>query len=240
MKSIRYITILVLLIIVSSCNFQYNIKSIDGNGNVLREEFEILEKIDIIKASAGLDVEIIYGPRQHVVIEADENLHEYISTDLKNGILDVTTSRNIRTAKSKKVTVVYVDIEGIHASSGAQVYAPTELVSNSLDLKTSSGAKLNANVISRELTAQSSSGSSMTLKGQALNFNSKASSGSELDARELKGIYCTARASSGANIFLNIEKSLDARASSSGSIQYSGDPEVVNQNTSSSGRVIKM
>lgn len=240
MKIINFIAAFLIVISASSCNFQYNIKSIDGNGNVIREEFKVAEKIDFIKASAGLEVEIVYGPLQTVIIEADENLHEYISAELNNGILNIKSTRNIRKAKAKKVTVIFVDIEGIHASSGSNVYTTSEVVSNSLDLKVSSGAKLNVSAVVKDLSAQSSSGGKLTIVGQVLNFNSKASSGSEIEARELKALYGNSRASSSASIFLNIERALDARASSSGRIQYTGEPEVINQKTSSSGSIRKM
>lgn len=240
MKLTNLTIILFIAITTSSCNFSYTHKNVDGNGNVVREEFEISEKIDVIKASTGLDVEIIFGSKQMVIIEADKNLHEYISTELNKGVLDITSTRNIRKAKAKKVTVIYVDIDAVQASSGAKLIGPTELVSNNLDLKASSGAQMDLIVLAKELTAQASSGGTITLRGQARNFGSKASSGSSIDAKELKAIYCTSRASSGGSISLNIERSLDAKASSGGEIKYQGEPEVVTQNTSSSGRVRKM
>lgn len=240
MKLVRYTLLLLIAVTASSCDFGFTINSIDGNGNVVREEFFVDEKIDLIKASNGLDVEVTYGPQQIVIIEADENLLEYISTDVKNGVLHIKTTRNIRKSKSKKVTVVYVDIEGVHASSGANVKGTSNVVTNNLDLKVSSGAQMSLTVMAKELTAKSSSGGTMTLRGQARTFDSKASSGSTIDAKEMQAIHCTSRASSGANITLNIERSLDAKASSGGDIRYQGEPEVVNQNTSSSGSVRKM
>lgn len=240
MKILKYTTLLLIVLTASSCDFRFTINNIDGNGNVTKDDRIFSEKIDVIKASNGLDIEVVNSTVQVVSVEADENLQDIIETEFKNGVLYVRTTKNIRKAKSKKVTIAFVELDGIHASSGANVKGLSGVVSNNLDLKVSSGAQMDLTVMAKELAAQASSGGTITLRGQARTFGSKASSGSTIDARELQAIYCNSRASSGANITLNIERSLDAKASSGGDIRYLGNPEVVNQNTSSSGSVRKL
>lgn len=240
MNTIKITALFLVLFTLSSCDFQFTIGSVEGNGDVTVEEHIFSEKIDNIKVSNGLLVELVHSQIQHVSVEADDNLHEYIELEFVNGTLTVKTTKNIRKAKSQKVTIAYVDLESIQASSGSTVKGLPGMVSEELNLKASSGAQISLSVLAKELSAQSSSGSNISIKGQARNFNSKASSGSSIDARELQAIYCTSKASSGANITLNIQRSLDAKASSGGDIKYYGEPEVVTQNASSSGRVRKM
>lgn len=240
MKLIHYFTLLSLVLLSTSCDFHFTISGIDGNGNVTIDKRVFTEKFEKIKVSNGLEVEIVSGTEQIVNVEADENLLEVIETELKNGTLYISANKNIRKAKSKKVYVGYVDLNTIYGSSGSSIKGSSDIISDNLDLKVSSGAQMNLFVIAKELTAQSSSGANLTVKGQTLNFSTKASSGSAIDAKEMQAVYCTSRASSGANITLNIEKSLDAKASSGGDIRYQGNPEVINQNTSSSGSVRKM
>lgn len=239
MKLIHYFTLLSLMLLSTSCDFHYTLTGIVGNGNVTLDKRVFNEKFEKIKVSSGLDLEVVYSTEQIVNVEADENLLDVIETEYKNGTLYISANKNIRRAKSKKVYVGFVDLNAIHASSGSSVKGSSDIVSDNLDLKVSSGAQMNVFVLAKELTARASSGANLTVKGQTLNFSTKASSGSAIDAKELQAVYCTSRASSGANITLNIEKSLDAKASSGGDIRYQGNPEVVNQNTSSSGRVRK-
>lgn len=239
MKLLKFTFLLLIIATTTSCDFIISVGGIDGNGNVVKDDRIFSEKIDVVKASNGLDVEIVNSTVQVVSVEADENLQDVIETKFKNGVLYVSTTKNIRKAKSKKVTIAFVELDGIHASSGANVKGLSNVVSNNLDLKTSSGAQMSLTIISKELSAQSSSGANLTLRGQARNFNSKASSGSTIDAKDLQAIYCSSKASSGAKITLNVQRSLDAKASSGGDIRYYGEPEVITQNASSSGRVRK-
>lgn len=231
---------LILLTITSSCEFSFPFNSIEGNGNVIKDERVFSEKIDVVRASTGLEVILMESMVQSVTVEADENLIEVIETNFDNGVLHIKTNENIRRAKSKKVTVSFVRLEGIEASSGANLKSISTIVSDNLYLQTSSGSQMDVTVLSKELTAKSSSGADMKIRGQALNFNSKASSGSSINAKELEAIYCTSKVSSGADIVLNVKRSLDAKASSGGDIKYYGEPKVVNQNKSSSGSVKKL
>lgn len=240
MKFLKVSFLVFILIIANSCVFNLPFESIEGNGNVIKDDRMFKEKIDVVKASNGLEVFLVESYLQIVSVEADENLQEHIITELIDGTLYVKTDKNIRNAKSKKITIAFVELEGLQASSGASIKSLSSMLSDDLYVKASSGSQMDLSLVARELIAESSSGSTINLRGQARNFSSKASSGSSIDAKELESIYCTSKASSGAGITLNIIRSLDAKASSGGNIKYYGEPEVVNQNKSTSGSVRKM
>ncbi|OIP51402.1 MAG: hypothetical protein AUK33_04360 [Flavobacteriaceae bacterium CG2_30_34_30] len=225
----------------SSCNINYLIGGIEGNGNVTKIERKTTEKITSIKAANGLDVIIVNSTAQLVTVETDENLHDIIETKLEDGTLYIKATKNIKKAKSKLVMVAIFDnLDAIEASSGANIKSITTVFSDNLYVKSSSGASIELNVLAKNLTVKSSSGSSIVLNGQSLQLDTKSSSGSSINANDLSANHATAKASSGATISLNVESSLNAEASSGGEISYRGDPKVVNKNASYSGNVKKM
>lgn len=236
MKTTNLILIIGVSLILSACNFNFGKK---GNGNVVTQERSITENFTEVRGSAGLDVYLTQGTENKITVEADENLQQFITTDIKGGKLNITTSENIGWSKAKKVYVTFIELNNIEASSGAEVVGNSTIKSEILSLKSSSGADMKVEVFSRELTAQTSSGSEMTISGKASSFTGKASSGSDLNAKELLTIDCKAEASSGAEITVNVKDKLDARASSGADISYYGSPTSVNTNKSSSGSVNK-
>ncbi len=240
MKFLKVTFLVFVFIIASGCEFNLPIGTVEGNGNVIKDDRIFSEKINAIKISNGLELFLIESHLQVVSVEADENLQEHIITELIDGTLYIKTNKNIKNAKSKKVTIAFVELEGLQASSGATVKGLSNMLSNNLYLKASSGSQMNLSIMAKDLIVESSSGSIINLRGQARKFNSKASSGSSINASDLEAIYCTSKASSGSEIILNIKGTLDAKASSGGSIKYYGEPEVVNQNKSSSGSVRKI
>lgn len=236
MKTKHLVLVVILSLVFSSCNFNFGQK---GNGNVITKERIVTENFNEISGAAGLDVYIEQGNENKITVEADENLHQYILTDIKNGKLTIRTSENIGRATAKKIHVTFIEVNKIGASSGAELVGNSLIKSEVLFLDCSSGAEMKIEVLSKEITAQASSGADMQLAGKATSLNGNASSGSKIDAKDLATLNCQAETSSGAKIIVNVKEKLDARASSGGEIVYYGNPTSVNAHKSSSGSVKK-
>jgi hypothetical protein len=73
----------------------------------------------------------------------------------------------------------------------------------------------------------------------AKSINLKANSGSNIKAGDLLSENCTVKASSGANIWIKVQKSLNASVSSGGNLWYSGEPGSLDVAKSSGGNVFK-
>ncbi len=239
MKTKIILATLFSAMLLSACHFNLNIGE-DGNGNVVTEERSVNEDFNEVKGSAGLDVYLTQGDENKIVVEADENLLQYIETNVENGMLHITTTENIGHSKAKKIHVTFKELNTVEASSGADVTGKSVIKSERLSLKSSSGADLNVEVFSKELTAKTSSGADLTISGKTSSLNADASSGSELDAKELLTLNCDAEASSGGEVTINVKEKLETRASSGGEINYYGNPVSVNSNKSHSGSVHKM
>ncbi len=239
MKTQNIIITFGLAFLLSACHFNINTGE-KGNGKVVTQERNVSDEFTEVKGSAGLDVYLTQGDENKIVVEADENLLQYIETDIENGKLHVTTSENIGRSKSKKVYVTYKQLSNIEASSGADVTGNTVIKSEFLSLKSSSGADLNVEVFAKDLTAKTSSGADLRVKGKASSLIADASSGSEINAKDLLVISCNAEASSGAEVTVNVKEQLETHVSSGGDINYYGNPVSVNSNESHSGSVHKM
>jgi len=239
MKSINLIILSIIALILSSCIMNIN-NGEKGNGNVVTEERDVTENFTEVRGSAGLDVYLTQGEENKILVEADENLLQYISTDIENGKLHVTTSEDIGRSKAKKVYVTFTELNNIEASSGADVIGNSLIKSQNLSLRSSSGADLNVEVFSQDLVIKSSSGSEVQVSGKASSLKADASSGSTIDAENLLAAYCNAEASSGAQVSVNVKDKLETNVSSGGSIEYYGNPLSVDSNKSHSGSVKKM
>lgn len=240
MKTLKILIAVVAVTALTSCNFDINFGQVNGNGNVTTEERPVSSDFDQVKGSAGLDVYLTQGDENKIVVEADENLQEFIETEINNGKLHVTTIKSIGRSKAKKVHVTYVNVNHVAASSGADVIVNSVLKNENITLDASSGADLEVEIMAKEVFAETSSGADIKVTGKATSLKASASSGSELNARELLVINCKADASSGGDIVVNVKEKLQSEASSGGNIKYYGDPAAVSKNDSHSGSVRKM
>ena len=240
MKSIKIAAILFVSAIMTTSCIDMSWNSVSGNGNVTTEERPVTEDFTSVRGSAGMDVYLTAGDENKIVVEADENLMPIIKTEIVNGKLKIWADQNISRSKSQKVHVTYVKLEGIEASSGADVIGNSVVKSEFLTLKSSSGADLEVDVMAKDLFADVSSGADLKVSGRATKLQAEASSGSDLKARELEVKICEAKASSGADITVHVTDEMVGKASSGGDIKYYGDPTAVSVKDGASGSVRKM
>jgi len=235
---IRLIITSIVSILMLSCNFSMNFgEGVDGNGNVISQDRTISKDFSSIKVSQGLELYITQSNDVSLSIEADENLHDIIMTEVENGVLKIYTTENIRRATSKKIVLDITGISGIEATSGSDVNSTNTIAADELKLSTTSGAVMELRVETKLLKCSTTSGSDIKLSGETINLIASATSGSDIDADNLEAEISDVNVTSGADISVNTSKELTARATSGGDIKYSGNPEKVDKSDSSSGRI---
>ncbi|MFD0799406.1 head GIN domain-containing protein [Maribacter chungangensis] len=238
---VRIMIALVLALFLSSCGFDLNFGDFGtgkkGNGTVVEESREITANFTEVHASEGIDVYVTQASDFSISVEADENIVDLIGTEIKNGKLKIHAIENIGRA-TKKVFVSLPEVTGLLSSSGAHLTAQNKITASNLILDASSGAHLNAETTTDKLEIDASSGANIAVSGSATEVYVDGSSGANVRGKNLMATECKAEASSGANININVSKSLTADASSGGNISYSGDAKVT-KNKSVSGNVSK-
>lgn len=243
MKTLKILILSIVAVSLSACNFDIAFGQTHGNGNVTTVDRTVTGEFSKVRGSSGLDVFLTKGNTASIRVEADENLHEIISTEITNGKLHVktTTNSNIGRSKSKKVFVTYVSLDEVGASSGADVIVSGTLEAENLTLDASSGADLEVDVFAKNLYLDSSSGADLKVSGKASELSADASSGSDIKAKDLIVINCKAEVSSGADITVHVKERLEVDASSGGDVNYYGNPTAVKtSDNKSAGSVRKM
>ncbi len=236
----KFIAGLIISIMLMSCQFNSNFgMGVKGNGKVETVERNINADFDAIKVSRGLDVYLTQSDDISIVVEADQNLHDIIMTEVENNVLRIYAEENIHFASSKKVKVSFKDINKITSTSGSDVYSTNTIVTENLELKTTSGSDMELDIDVKVLECKSTSGSDLRLSGKADKIYAEATSGSDIKAGNLKSKSCDARASSGADITIYTSDELYAKASSGGDIKYYGNPEKVSKSDGVSGSIRK-
>ncbi len=213
-------------------------EGITGNGNVTTEEREVPE-FHGLKVSSGIDVFITQNSDVELSLEADENLHDVIKTEVEGGILKIYADKNIRMAKSKKVYLTYKSLDKIHISSAGDVKGQNLLTGDDLDISLSSAGNLNLEVQVNRLKINISSSGDARLSGSTDELDADLSSAGDLYAFDLIAKKGRVTVSSAGDARVNITEDADLRSSSAGDIEYMGNPERINIHTSSAGSIRK-
>ena len=234
--NIQFLAILFIAAIFTSCGSNM-FNGVVGNRNIVTIERTIKADFTGIKVSTGIDLFIRQGSTNAITVEADENLHDLIITEVKEGILKIYTDKNIWKSKARKVYVTIENITLLKASSGSNVKSESVINTNEIYIDASSGASIDIEVVAKSAVTEASSGSDVKIKGTTINHTARASSGSSINAYKLKSTNANASASSGASINIYASKNMDAKASSGGAIDYTGNPTRINKEASSGGSI---
>jgi len=230
------IVLLFVATLFSSCGIDM-FNRIEGDRNVVTQDRQIDNNFSRVKVSSGIDLFIKQGNEVELTVEADENLHEYIMTEVDGDQLKIYVDGNIWRAKARKVYLTVTDIEELKATSGSDVISEGVLKVSDFEVSTTSGADMRIEVEANHVTSSSSSGSDLKIIGRTDTHETSASSGSNLNAYELESREVDAKASSGADVSVYASESITAKASSGGDVKYKGSPKKVNKKTSSGGGV---
>ena len=218
-----------------SCIFADRVK---GNGKVVTEE-RTVKSFDEVSASAGINVVITQDEKEFLEVEADENLLEYIITEVNGTTLKIHWKQgtNVRSFKKVLVHVTCKELTQVRASSGADIYSKGTIKTGKMTISSSSAADIKLSLEAEVISCNASSGADVELKGKTDKLMVSASSGADIEATEIAANIVDAKASSGADISVIALKEINASASSGGDITYFGDPQVKNVKSSSGGSV---
>ena len=233
----KFIVLTVIAILASSCNFNSNINSIRGNGNITTEKRTAEKDFKSIDVSYGIDVIVEQSENKSITVEADSNLQQYIKTEIENGVLVITSNQSYNSSKTPKITVKMPVIEALQASSGSTIESANTLKGENITLNTSSAAEINVSIEADNISLDSSSGSNIIASGKALKLETSASSGSEINAKKLLVNNVISDVSSGASTNIHPIVSLKAEASSGGDINYDIIPKSIQKSISSGGSI---
>jgi hypothetical protein len=237
MKKTVLITLLSVMILSVGAYGQSKPK-VKGSGNVVTKEREA-GYFNSVKVSTAIDLILTQGSSESIKVEADDNLHEYIITEIKDNTLRIYTEANIQGAKEMNVHVTMKDIEKISATSAGDVVGKSVIKSNELLLSTSSAGDIKLEVEVKKLICKISSAGDITVSGSTDELEADLSSAGDLNAYELIARVADVSSSSAGDAKITVKEKLRARSSSAGDIHYQGNPPEVDAHSSSAGNIYK-
>jgi hypothetical protein len=260
------LAVFILALVTLACTISFpgvdiGSEGVRGSGDVVDEERPVSGITSVSVANQG-DLYIELGEQEKLVIEAEDNLLEYIESDVRGGELVLKTSRgvNIRNTKPIRYYLTVIALEEIAVFSSGDINAPefeadrfTIDVNSSGDVNvvgldvtelvidvSSSGDVTVGELVADQLDVTISSSGNLTIReGDVEEQDISISSSGDYDARNVQGQRATVRISSSGDATIRVSDELEARLTSSGDLYYIGNPSV-DARESSSGDVIQI
>jgi len=212
-----------------------------------------------VSTQQSIDVIINKGDENSAKIIARGIDQSEVITRISGGKLKIELEdNNYRNIDVQVIVTFNGTLEGLYASSSGSISVEDPIVNNTffsldvsssgeivfenvkspkVDMEASSSGNIEGKIETKRLTARASSSGELEIKGKSMESEIKASSSGEFDGYYFQTVEAEVSVSSGGSVELEVLEEIKARASSGGSIRYSGDPKMVDSSTSSGGSI---
>ncbi len=214
-------------------------QTIKGSGT-LQSESRTVAGIQSVSLSGIGDLTIEVGTQEKLVIEAEDNIISHLTSEVKDGQLNLATEKGINILPTKPIHYTLTITQPLTqlSVSGLGNINVQQLASNSLKFNISGSGNIVIDTITTDsLTVEISGLGSLEIKnGKATSQKIEISGSGSYTAPDLESETANVEISGLGSTKLWVTQQIDAKISGSGNIEYFGNPRV-QQEVSGLGKI---
>ena len=223
-KFLKIIGLLIIgLFLISACG----LRTIKGSGDVITQSREV-SGFDSVSLSGIGRVIITQGDKESLTIEADDNLFEYITSEVKSGTLELGFTENVRFDPTPSITftVGVKDLTELD-SSGIGSIEIDELAADNLKISISGTGSVSIDTLTAtDLVVTAEGTGDIALAGTVEKQELELKGTGNYEAPDLKSSTATVRIDGTSKAQLWVIDSLDVVINGAGEVSYFGSPNV--------------
>ena len=222
----------------------------EGNCKIIKETRDVKD-FDQVSFGCPGELTVIQGDKESLIIEADDEIMEYIETyvtghTLKIKLDDRAWHRKIRFNYHINMTLYLKDINELLVSGSGEVESEKlkskelklwvsgsgdldvdKLEAQFLNLKVSGSGSIQVeDLSSEEVDARISGSGEIDLGGKTTREDISISGSGDFMARDLECETATVQVSGSGDVVIRVEKELEVNVSGSSDVEYYGDPHI--------------
>lgn len=190
-----------------------------------------------IKAGDAFNITITQSDLNAVKVNASESVQSQIKTEVKDGILIISTEGNIKDGDDISIALSVKSLSSIDISGASDVKSENQLTCDKLNIITNGAGDIHLDLKANDIKTDISGAGDVTLKGTTQTLDATVSGAGDLKASNLEATKITAKVSGAGDAKVNAIQSLTADVSGAGSVIYKGNPIDRNVNISGAGSV---
>jgi hypothetical protein len=194
-----------------------------------------LDGFDAVEVSGGIDLVLRQGASFAVEVVVPDGDAAQIITEVRGNKLEIRRKNSLGFfdwGDHGSVNVTLPALKSLAASGGSDVRVEGSVSSDTLAIVASGGSDVSLEVAAGALDVEASGGSDLRLRGTARSANVRSSGGSDLNASQLTANEVDLQSSGGSDLSIAVRDKIVAHASGGSDISYTGQPSVVDVDTS--------
>ncbi|MEG1794746.1 MAG: head GIN domain-containing protein [Rikenellaceae bacterium] len=221
MKKIKLAIVAFVAITLCSCS-----KVIVGSDEITIVDRDV-EDYTALSVEGGLDVVVTNTEKGSVSVRTNENVHQYIETEISGGTLVVRPKSGVSFRDvTIEISLSGEGISSIKATGGSSVDIKRSTVIESMDIVLSGGSDLSGVLDVKRIIAEISGGSDLKLNGERADYIELESEGGSDATIFIEAVDMSIKASGGSDAYVWVSNNLDVVASGGCSVFYKGSGEI--------------
>jgi len=216
MKKLAVLPSLLLLLVATGCHHG-RFTEIKGNGKRELQKRQVAP-FTSISTNGAFTIEVICQKDLSLEIEGDENVLDFVKTEVGNNILRLENRQNYSTSEPIRVRISVPNLEGLSVNGAGHI-----------DVK---GMK------NEKFEIDSNGAPTITVSGTTRMVDIAANGAGKVDTQNLHATRAVVDARGVARVDLDVSDQLDVEISGPSSVSYKGNPSV-NKNIRGPGKLTR-
>jgi hypothetical protein len=230
-----------LLIALLLCmSFSYADKKVKGNGKMTTTA-RTTSDYDGIACAGSFDFVLVVGTEGRITLEGEENLLEYIITEVKDDKLVIKTAKNINLKPSRnkmiKITIPFKDISNVSLAGSGDLWNTDVIIATHFKVALAGSGDVVLNVENSTTEGSIAGSGDLTLKGNTNQLIAKVAGSGDFHGFDLQANLTEVSVAGSGDAKVVSNQSLKARVAGSGDIEYRGNPKTEDFKVSGSGSI---
>lgn len=239
-----FLTLAVVALSIQSTQAQWwkGSKEIEGNGKMTTESRSVSE-YDQVALLGSMKVQLVAGKEGKLKVEAEENLMEYILTEVEGDKLKIYVEEGYSLDPSRnmdiKVTVPFESLDAVILTGSGDIFSSDEIKAENFDIKITGSGDIKLPLTVKNASASITGSGDIELRGSAKDFDCKVTGSGDISAFDFKSETVSATVTGSGDIQVYASEEIKAKIPGSGDIEYKGNPKKEDFRTMGSGEVTK-
>ena len=230
--------LIIAVLLVTSLSFGQ--KKVKGNGNVTTITRSTSD-YDGVKCAGSFDYVLVAGEEGNIKIEGEENLLEYIVTEVKDGnlVVKVENHMNLQSSRNNtiKVTIPFRDISNVSLAGSGDLWNEDVITTNDMKVALAGSGDLILKIEASHTKASIAGSGDLTLKGSTNSLDANVAGSGDFHGFDLQANNTDVSVSGSGDAEVVCRENLKARVAGSGGIEYKGNPKTEDTKVAGSGSI---
>jgi hypothetical protein len=209
---------------------------VKGEGEVVKKQLTV-DAFHGIRVESAMNVVLTPAATQAVEVEAQANIAELVTTEVKNGIWIIATSKDYSTTKPFIVHISAPLIDVVRVEGSGDVKSEGSFTASDVELTIEGSGNLTYACAARSVRIEVDGSGNVQLSGTTTRLKTSVQGSGDVMAADMKASEATVDLQGSGDAAISASESVDASVQGSGDVVYSGKPARVNRNVSGSGEV---